>query len=67
MRITLLGTGGPRPDPARQGPATLVQVAGLRLLFDAGRGIGRDLTDEQIEQELDHEIWNFDYPTLRPI
>lgn len=30
-------------------------------------GVGRDLTDEQIEQELDHEIWNFDYPTLKPI
>ena len=30
-------------------------------------GVGRDLTDEQIEQELDHEIWNYDYPTLKPI
>ncbi len=43
MRITLLGTGGPRPDPGRQGPATLVDVAGLRLLFDAGRGVATQL------------------------
>ncbi len=43
MRITLLGTGGPRPDPARQGPATLVETAGLRLLFDAGRGVTTQL------------------------
>ncbi len=43
MRITLLGTGGPRPDPARQGPATLVEASGLRLLFDAGRGVATQL------------------------
>ncbi|MEA3503436.1 MAG: MBL fold metallo-hydrolase [Actinomycetota bacterium] len=43
MRITLLGTGGPRPDPARQGPATMVEVAGLHLLFDAGRGVATQL------------------------
>jgi ribonuclease BN (tRNA processing enzyme) len=43
MRITLLGTGGPRPDPTRQGPATLVQAGGLQLLFDAGRGAATQL------------------------
>ena len=43
MRITLLGTGGPRPDPNRQGPATLVSVGGLHLLFDAGRGVASQL------------------------
>jgi ribonuclease Z len=39
MRLTLLGTGSPIPDPNRAGPATLVQVAGLNLLFDCGRGV----------------------------
>lgn len=53
MRITLLGTGGPRPDPARQGPATLVEVAGLRLLFDAGRGVATQLAKAEISL---HEI-----------
>ena len=54
MRITLLGTGGPRPDSARQGPATLVEVAGLRLLFDAGRGVATQLAKADISlNELD--------------
>ena len=44
MRITLLGTGGPRPDPTRMGPATLVEAARLSLLFDAGRGVAAQLT-----------------------
>ena len=39
MTVTLLGTGSPIPDPERYGPATLVQVAGQSLLFDAGRGV----------------------------
>ncbi len=43
MRVTLLGTGGPRPDPARQGPATLVRAGGLNLVFDAGRGVATQL------------------------
>lgn len=39
MRITLLGTGSPLPDPNRAGPATLVEAGGLQLLFDCGRGV----------------------------
>jgi ribonuclease BN (tRNA processing enzyme) len=35
----LLGTGGPRPDPGRHGPATLLQIGDDYLLFDAGRGV----------------------------
>ncbi len=38
IAVTLLGTGAPGPSPNRFGPATLVQVAGMALLFDAGRG-----------------------------
>src|SRR5690606_21641267 len=38
FRVTLLGTGGPPPDPARYGPATLVEAGSQKLLFDAGRG-----------------------------
>ncbi len=30
-------------------------------------GVGRDMTDEDIDAALDHEIWDLDYPTLRPI
>lgn len=39
MRVTLLGTGSPIPDPHRAGPATLVEAGGLHLLFDCGRGV----------------------------
>ncbi len=49
MRITMLGTGGPRPDPKRQGPATLVEAAGLNLLFDAGRGVATQLVRAGID------------------
>lgn len=36
--VTLLGTGGPPPDPNRFGPATLVEAGNQKLLFDVGRG-----------------------------
>lgn len=39
LRITLLGTGSPIPDPNRAGPSTLVQGTGTTVLVDAGRGV----------------------------
>ena len=39
MRVTLLGTGSPIPDPRRAGPSTLVQADGLSVLVDCGRGV----------------------------
>ncbi|MCL1600321.1 MAG: MBL fold metallo-hydrolase [Actinomycetia bacterium] len=51
MKITLLGTGGPRPDPMRYGPATLVQASRLSLLFDAGRGAATQLARAGIRVE----------------
>ena len=39
MRITLLGTGSPMPDPRRAGPSTLVTADGLTVLVDCGRGV----------------------------
>ena len=38
-RTTLLGTGGPRPDPNRHGSAVTIQIGSDCLLFDAGRGV----------------------------
>ena len=38
MNITLLGTGTPEPDPSRLGSSVLVELAGVSLLFDVGRG-----------------------------
>ena len=38
MKIILLGTGGPRPDPARHGSSLVVEIGEEQLLFDCGRG-----------------------------
>jgi len=38
FKLTLLGTGTPRPSATRQCTANLVQLAGCNILFDAGRG-----------------------------
>ncbi len=38
MKITLLGTGSPIPDPMRAGPCTLVQAGGENVMVDCGRG-----------------------------
>src|SRR5262245_18415218 len=40
-QIVLLGTGTPRADPQRSGPATVVVVTGTPYLVDAGPGIVR--------------------------
>lgn len=38
FRITLLGTGNPRPAADRFGPSSLIEAGGHRVLVDAGRG-----------------------------
>jgi len=38
IRVTLLGTGNPRPAMTRFGPSILVEAGGKKLLFDCGRG-----------------------------
>ena len=39
IAVTLLGTGGPIPDPHRAGPSTLVGAGSEQYLVDAGRGV----------------------------
>ncbi len=39
LKVVLLGTGGPRPDPDRHGPGTLIRYGEENILFDAGRGV----------------------------
>ena len=54
MRITLLGTGTPMPDPNRQGSALLVEKGDVKLLFDAGRGVTTQLAKIGMEpQQID--------------
>lgn len=38
MRVILLGTGGPAPDPKWAGSSVLVGVEGAHLMFDCGPG-----------------------------
>src|SRR5262245_59685211 len=39
MKLTLLGTGGPRPDPGRHGAAVVLEIGDRSLLFNTGRGV----------------------------
>ena len=39
MQVILLGTGYPRPDPERAGPATAIVVGDRVFLVDAGRNV----------------------------
>lgn len=39
MKLVLLGTGTPIPDPGRLGPAQLVEAGDDRILIDAGSGV----------------------------
>src|SRR5208282_1056238 len=43
FRVTLLGTGNPRPAMSRFGPSILVEAADQKLLFDCGRGVTQRL------------------------
>src|SRR6185295_7237748 len=38
LKVTLLGTGAPRPVMERFGPSILVEAGNEKLLFDCGRG-----------------------------
>ena len=40
-RVVMLGTGTPRPDPNRSGPATAIVVNGVPYLIDFGPGVVR--------------------------
>ncbi|MHB8619061.1 MAG: MBL fold metallo-hydrolase, partial [Chloroflexota bacterium] len=45
MRLTLLGTGTPNPDPRRAGPSQLVEAGPDRILVDCGTGAVRRLVE----------------------
>jgi ribonuclease BN (tRNA processing enzyme) len=55
MRLTLLGTGNPRPNPRRAGPSQHVAVGGASLLIDCGNGVARRLVEAALRPEaVDH-------------
>jgi len=48
MKITLLGTGGPRPDAHREGPSSVISIGDENILVDAGRGVASRLVQAGI-------------------
>lgn len=52
IRVTLLGTGVPVPNPRQFGPSVLVEANDVKLLFDCGRGCA-------------HRLWNLGPKYLR--
>jgi len=52
LRVTLLGTGVPVPNPRQFGPSILVEAGDTKLLFDCGRGCL-------------HRLWNLGPEYLR--
>ena len=52
IKVTLLGTGTPTPNPRQFGPSILVESGDTKLLFDCGRGCG-------------HRLWNLGPQYLR--
>lgn len=51
MRVSLLGTGTPKPIMERFGPSILVQAGSETLLFDAGRGCLQRLTQLNVSYQ----------------
>ncbi|HLZ71836.1 MAG TPA: MBL fold metallo-hydrolase [Dehalococcoidia bacterium] len=45
VKLTLLGTGAPLPDPARRGPSQVIESGGELLLIDCGSGVAQRLVE----------------------
>ena len=43
------------------------QIARAVVMAARDAGVGRPLTDDQIDDELDREMWDLEYPTLIPM
>lgn len=57
IKVTLLGTGSPRPSVDRYGPAVLVEVGGRYLLFDTGRGVVQRLQQLEVRVSDIHHVF----------
>lgn len=56
MRVVLLGTGCPPPNPARRGPCTLVSTGTEHLLVDCGSGAATQLVQAGVRAFDLHRI-----------
>ncbi|MFK7815701.1 MAG: MBL fold metallo-hydrolase [Gammaproteobacteria bacterium] len=57
MKVTLLGTGSPRPSVDRNGPSVLIEVGGKYLLFDSGRGVVQRLKQLEVPISDIHHVF----------
>jgi ribonuclease Z len=57
MRVTVLGTGTPYPEPQRFGPAILVEAASQKMLFDCGRGAMIRLSENGVPVEAVRDVY----------
>src|ERR1044072_6331518 len=57
IKVTLLGTGCPRPAMNRFGPSTLVEAGGQTFVFDAGRGAIQRLTQLKVPWQSVQEVF----------
>ncbi len=51
MKLTLLGTGSPTPNPDRAGPSQHLQLAGASALVDCGNGAARRMVEAGLRPE----------------
>jgi ribonuclease Z len=51
LKVILLGTGYPRPDPERAGPSTAVVVGDKYFVVDAGRGVMMRMAATDLEKK----------------
>ena len=54
MKLTLLGTGMPFPNPARAGPSQHLAVGDESILVDCGNGAARRMVEAGIDYNVDH-------------
>lgn len=56
MKVTVLGTETPYPEPQRFGLAILVEAASQKMLFDCGRGAVIRLSEDQPYDRLEKRM-----------
>ena len=57
MRIIILGSGGPLPDPERGGSAILITVGQRHYLFDCGQGATRQMVRGNIDPAVVNTVF----------
>src|SRR3712207_3399110 len=52
MKLTLLGTGTPIPDPSRRGPSQVIEVGDALILVDCGSGVLHRLVESGYQRPV---------------